>query len=108
MFMRNQLLRNADWSSMAHSLELRVPLVDVSLRAAMAAHNFEPARSGSKADVVRKVAPELPDTVFSRPKSGFNIPTMQLLRHQQGERTKGLNSRKLAGIILKEFDIVSS
>ena len=29
--MRNQLLRDTDWASMAHSLEVRVPLVDVKL-----------------------------------------------------------------------------
>ena len=31
LYMRNQLLRDSDWASMDHSLELRVPLVDVAL-----------------------------------------------------------------------------
>ena len=31
LYMRNQLLRDTDWASMAHSLEVRVPLVDVEL-----------------------------------------------------------------------------
>ena len=30
-YMRHQLLRDTDWASMAHSLEVRVPLVDVDL-----------------------------------------------------------------------------
>ena len=30
-YMRNQLLRDTDWASMAHSLEIRVPLVDAVL-----------------------------------------------------------------------------
>ena len=30
LYMRNQLLRDTDWASMAHSLEVRVPLVDRS------------------------------------------------------------------------------
>ena len=34
-YMRNQLLRDADWAGMAHSLEIRVPLVD---DVALAAH----------------------------------------------------------------------
>ena len=29
--MRNQLLRDTDWASMAHALEVRVPLVDAAL-----------------------------------------------------------------------------
>ncbi len=35
-YMRNQLLRDSDWAGMAHSLEIRVPLVDVSLLRALA------------------------------------------------------------------------
>ena len=35
-YMRNQLLRDADWASMAHSLEVRVPLVDQELYKAVA------------------------------------------------------------------------
>ena len=31
LHMRNQPLRDADWASMAHSLEIRVPLVDAFL-----------------------------------------------------------------------------
>src|SRR5205814_6347334 len=31
MYMRNQLLRDTDWTSMAHSLEVRTPLVDAYL-----------------------------------------------------------------------------
>jgi len=29
--MRNQLLRDADWAGMAHSVEILVPLVDIEL-----------------------------------------------------------------------------
>src|SRR5262249_32812985 len=41
LYMRNQLLRDADWASMAHSLELRVPLVDVWLTEVARAVHFE-------------------------------------------------------------------
>src|SRR5215468_4190608 len=30
-YMRNQLLRDADWAGMAHGVEVRVPLVDATL-----------------------------------------------------------------------------
>ena len=36
LYMRNQLLRDTDWASMAHSLEVRVPLVDAVLLAKLA------------------------------------------------------------------------
>src|SRR5579862_3011277 len=35
-YMRNQLLRDADWAGMAHSLEIRVPLVDFTLLGGLA------------------------------------------------------------------------
>jgi asparagine synthase (glutamine-hydrolysing) len=34
--MRNQLLRDADWAGMAHGIEIRVPLVDLTLLRAIA------------------------------------------------------------------------
>jgi asparagine synthase (glutamine-hydrolysing) len=30
-YMRNQLLRDTDWAGMAHGVEIRVPLVDITL-----------------------------------------------------------------------------
>ena len=35
LYLRNQLLRDCDWESMHHSLELRTPLVDVALLGAL-------------------------------------------------------------------------
>ena len=65
-YMRNQLLRDADWASMASSVELRVPFVDAWLRRRLAAHGFEPARGRGKAELVRRAAPELPAALFAR------------------------------------------
>jgi len=39
LYMRNQLLRDADWTSMAHSIELRVPLVDIEVLASASRAN---------------------------------------------------------------------
>ena len=37
-YMRNQLLRDSDWAGMAHSIEIRVPFVDVDLFRCVAAY----------------------------------------------------------------------
>ena len=75
-YMRHQLLRDADWAGMAHSLEIRVPLVDWQLLASVA-----PLLAGhpdlSKREVVAAAAPNLPAAVFSRPKTGFSVPVRQ-------------------------------
>jgi len=101
-YMRNQLLRDSDWASMAHSVELRVPLVDPWLRAHLAAHGFEPARSRGKAALVSETAPELPDALWKRPKTGFYIPVMEWLEPERRESLGG-QSRRLALRVLAEM-----
>jgi asparagine synthase (glutamine-hydrolysing) len=102
-YMRNQLLRDSDWASMASSVELRVPLVDAWLRARLAASGFEPARGQGKAALVRRLAPELPEAVFARPKSGFYIPMMEEM--DSGANRLGGQSRRLAVRVLEELGV---
>ncbi len=107
LYMKNQLLRDSDWASMAHSLELRVPLVDPQLEAGFAALGFEPAKSQGKAALVRSVAPELPAALFSRPKSGFYMPVMEWLEPERAGRARnhGEQSRQLALRVLAAFGV---
>jgi asparagine synthase (glutamine-hydrolysing) len=110
LYMRNQLLRDADWASMAHSVELRVPWVDARLREALAAARFEPARSQGKAALVRQAAPELPEALWNRPTTGFYIPVAEWLRPDPAmapaeTRNLGGQSRQLARAVLREFGI---
>ncbi|HEV7670160.1 MAG TPA: asparagine synthase (glutamine-hydrolyzing) [Thermoanaerobaculia bacterium] len=107
LYMRNQLLRDSDWASMAHSLELRVPLVDPRLEAGFAARGFEPAKSRGKSSLVRSVAPELPAALFEREKSGFYMPVMEWLEPERsGEaRNHGDQSRRLALRVLAAFGV---
>lgn len=103
-YMRNQLLRDADWASMAHSLELRVPFVDPWLYEQLAKFRFEPARSQGKAALVRQVAPELPEEVFTRRKSGFLFPILEWLEEEPTpNRHWGRDSRQLALHVLRAF-----
>src|SRR6185295_16266353 len=95
-YMRNQLLRDADWASMAWSVELRVPFVDPWLRRQLARHAFQPARGQGKAALVRRIAPELPAGVFTRPKTGFYIPVVEWMRPGVAPKTLGGQSRHLA------------
>jgi asparagine synthase (glutamine-hydrolysing) len=104
-YMRNQLLRDADWASMAWSVELRVPLVDAWLRERLAAARFEPARSEGKAALVRQAAPELPAALWNRPKSGFYIPVAEWLRPELAAQRPGERSRWLARQVLEGFGV---
>lgn len=106
MYMRNQLLRDSDWASMAHSLELRVPLVDARLQRAAASCGFRPAKAMGKKEVVRAAASELPAAVFDRPKSGFSVPIAKwLMPPGSAPATRGQGSRYLALRVLEGFGI---
>jgi asparagine synthase (glutamine-hydrolysing) len=77
LYMRNQLLRDADWAGMAHSLEIRVPLVDTTLWR-RAAPILAAWPGLTKADVVG-AATSLPRSILDRPKSGFAVPVREWL-----------------------------
>ena len=108
-YLRNQLLRDADWAAMAHSLELRVPLVDAWLLARFAALGFEPARSLGKRELVRRAAPELPEAVFHRAKTGFYVPVVPWLaaggEGPAAPEGLGAQSRLVARRVLAEHGI---
>jgi asparagine synthase (glutamine-hydrolysing) len=76
--MRNQLLRDSDVMSMAWSLELRVPFVDVKLINTL---RRIPARlrlaSGKR--MLLSAVPEIPKWVRERPKQGFAFPFKEWL-----------------------------
>ena len=72
-YMRNQLLRDADWASMAHSVELRTPLVDWQLLRDIAPLLHGPD-APSRVDIARHMPGPIGDDVLARPKSGFVPP----------------------------------
>jgi asparagine synthase (glutamine-hydrolysing) len=83
-YMRNQLLRVADWAGMAHSLEIRVPLVDIMLLrqvAPLLATKHRP----TKMDMAGTLATPLPAEVLQRPKSGFLVPVQRWLAAAGGQ-----------------------
>lgn len=81
-YMLNTLLRDADAMSMAHSLELRVPLLDhpiVEFVAAQAAITME--RHGAyKPLLVDALGDLMPREVSEGPKRGFTFPWEQWMR----------------------------
>ncbi|MEN3368660.1 MAG: hypothetical protein V7609_803 [Verrucomicrobiota bacterium] len=77
-YMRHQLLRDSDWAGMAHSLEIRVPLVDVKLLREIAPLLASPRPPG-KRDMALSPRTPLPEAVLSRPKTGFTMPVRDWL-----------------------------
>jgi len=97
-YMRNQLLRDSDWAGMAHSLEIRVPLVDVTLLRALSPllHSAAPP---TKLDMARSALCPLPSAVLHRPKTGFQTPIRDwLLQTSQHSTLNAQPSTQLRGL----------
>jgi len=75
-YMLNTLLRDSDVMSMAHGLELRVPLIDHQLAQRVLAlpGSWKLEGRTPKALLVGALNGALPDSVLQRPKRGFTLP----------------------------------
>lgn len=83
-YMRQQLLRDSDWAGMAHSLEIRVPFVDVHLLrrlAPMLAATHPPG----KRDFAMSPQTPLPAAILDRAKTGFSVPVREWLAATQAQ-----------------------
>jgi len=74
-YLCNQLLRDADWAGMAHSLEIRVPLVDAQLLKGFAPALGALVPGKGKAALARSPSLPLPEEIVARAKTGFGVPT---------------------------------
>jgi len=79
LYMRNQLLRDTDWASMAHSLEVRTPLVDATLlRQIVPLLMVEKQRC--KQHFAASPRHPLPAWLARRKKSGFSVPLAEWMQ----------------------------
>ncbi len=78
-YMKNQLLRDADWASMSHSLELRVPFIDRKL-INVCASQLVKVKTPRKKQILNKImADHLPEEIFTKEKTGFETPVKNWL-----------------------------
>ena len=118
-YLQNQLLKDTDFMSMHHSIEVRVPFLDhklveylSSLPPEMKLRNRESANSKQElmninkpllAEAVRNL---LPEEIFTRPKMGFTFPFQKwLTQYFKNDENKLHWSRVWILIILKNYKI---
>lgn len=94
-YMRNTLLRDSDFMSMAHALELRVPFLDHALvEACFHIPGKEKLQGDSpKGLLLRSLGVELPPEIVHRPKRGFTLPFERWLRAEMKPRLDRAFSR---------------
>ena len=87
-YMRNQLLRDIDWSSMAHGVEVRAPFVDTCLleRLGPAISSGAPPSKQDLAACSERLHPE----IRARSKTGFRVPLREWIERHGGAPGRGL------------------
>jgi len=92
-YLQNQLLRDTDFMSMAHSIETRVPLLDHRLVEYVAAlPAWMKLQNGmNKPLLVKALGDDLPREVWDRPKMGFTFPFGKWMK----ERADDLQTKSL-------------
>lgn len=102
-YLRNQLLRDSDWASMDHSVELRTPLVDAWLLREVQPLLGAFQQFPSKRLLAEAPALVLPEALIRRPKTGFAIPTQQWLAQLGRTNDAGSGSRGWAGVVQRAY-----
>jgi asparagine synthase (glutamine-hydrolysing) len=82
-YMRNQLLRDTDWAGMAHSLEIRTPLVDAHFTEKVIGLAAQGRLGEGKSVLPKALDRALPEALIRRPKTGFTVPIWKWLRHSE-------------------------
>lgn len=109
-YLQNQLLKDADFMSMAHSVETRVPYLDhrlveyvMGLPSALKLDRGRP-----KPLLLDALGDSLPTEIWNRPKMGFTLPLELWMRQRMGElqaltAEQTLLERKAVDGIWREF-----
>ncbi|MDC3175240.1 asparagine synthase (glutamine-hydrolyzing) [Candidatus Pelagibacter sp.] len=72
-YLSSKLLRDADWTSMSHSIELRTPFVDWSFFRKLLPI-LKSNKDVSKINLLNCFKKKLPEELYNRKKTGFDIP----------------------------------
>ena len=94
-YMKNQLLRDADWAGMANSVEIRTPLVDQVLLKRLAPILARSRKVNRKSYLAGVPEMSLPAEITNRNKTGFETPIGLWLKDYVGS-IRSKNMEKLA------------
>jgi len=103
-YLRNQLLRDSDWASMDHSVELRAPLVDAWLLRDVQPLLRAFAQFPNKRLLAEAPAKQLPEALIERPKTGFGIPIRQWLTSMGNADTRSGASNAWAHEVARVYE----
>jgi len=105
VYMQNQLLKDTDYMSMAHGVEVRVPFLDQDLvnetLSLPKGIRFSEQPKSLLIDAYQKL---LPEAIWNRPKKGFTFPFQQWFKSYQPMLNEGhYHHNEQALTLLKQF-----
>lgn len=102
-YMRNQLLRDTDWSSMQHGIEVRVPFADATLVRQLIPQ-IASSRPPMKSDLAACIEPVVWNRINRQPKRGFEVPIQSWVSSTGSPHRKLRGWRGWAMDVMAEFD----
>jgi len=108
-YMKNTLLRDSDFMSMAHGLELRVPFLHRELVETCFRISGSSKLQGSlpKNLLLRSLGVELPAEIVKRPKRGFTLPFERWLRGEMRPVVEGALADEPGDDLLNPYAVQS-
>ena len=97
IYLRNQLLRDSDWASMYHSVELRTPLVDFFLLRDLKDVIYSFNNLNAKIMLSQSAKTFVPEYISRNVKTGFSIPIgdwMKEMKIQKNSESKYFETDK--------------
>lgn len=106
LFMKNQLLKDTDFMSMAHGIEVRVPFLDQDLLKVIdqISSQLKFKTKYPKGLLIDAFKDILPEAIWNRPKMGFTFPLQDWLRKNKKITNSDLYAKNdFAAIQMEKF-----
>ncbi len=106
MYMQNQLLKDTDFMSMSHGVEVRVPFLDVNfVNLVTKIHpSIKFGEHQKKRLLIEAYKDELPEETWNRSKMGFTFPFQEWMRKNKEISSPDLYQNKTAKKLIGEFN----
>jgi asparagine synthase (glutamine-hydrolysing) len=105
LYMQNQLLKDVDYMSMSHGIEVRIPFLDQDLMQLAFSISPEIKFKGnqSKPLLVDAFKYLLPEKIWNRPKMGFSFPFQEWMKKYEPIANAGRYRNKTSADLIGKF-----
>ncbi len=105
MYMQNQLLKDTDFMSMSHGVEVRVPFLDVNfIKLVSSIHpSIRFGENQKKRLLIEAYKDELPAQIWNRSKMGFTFPFKEWIRKNKEIASPDRYQNKKAKALMQAF-----